>query len=203
MQSTGQGGRQSSQPVHSAAMIVCMRLARADDRVDRTRLDAFRAADADRFVDRRRRAAALRCHWRDRAVSAARAEQVGKRFNAVRAAGWAVVDVGFVALRSHRRTRGTSDSRSACIAFAAAARRCARRVSLFISRQSSSAPAARAGSCARRSAIESATCSSAASSRASSSSIFVFPDAEKLSRRAPSLSGEISGARSRTTLTLP
>ena len=53
MQSTGHTGRHSSQPVHCAAITVCICLARADDAVDRAGLDAQGAADAPGFVDAR------------------------------------------------------------------------------------------------------------------------------------------------------
>ena len=59
MQSTGQAGMHSSQPVHSASITVCMQLGRADDAVDRAGLDAQRAADAPGLVDHRQRARAL------------------------------------------------------------------------------------------------------------------------------------------------
>ena len=58
MQSTGQTGTHSSQPVQSSSIDDVHPLGRADDRVDRARLQAERAADAPGLVDHARARAA-------------------------------------------------------------------------------------------------------------------------------------------------
>jgi hypothetical protein len=56
MQSTGQAGTHSSQPVHCGVDHGVHQLGRADDAVHRAGLDAQRAADAPGFVDDGQRA---------------------------------------------------------------------------------------------------------------------------------------------------
>ncbi len=56
MQSTGQAGTHSSQPVHRSDHDGMHELGRADDRVNRAGLDAFGAADAVRLDDACQRA---------------------------------------------------------------------------------------------------------------------------------------------------
>jgi hypothetical protein len=51
MQSTGQTGMHSSQPVQSAAITVWLNCRGTDDRIDRADLDTTRAADARGLVD--------------------------------------------------------------------------------------------------------------------------------------------------------
>ena len=82
-----------SQPVHNAAITVCMHLARADDGIDRTGLDAQGAADAARSRrsrDRRRRSVPLAglSGFGSRRSSRSEPGYAG------RAAGRALIDVG-------------------------------------------------------------------------------------------------------------
>ena len=60
MQSTGQGGRHNSHPVHSDSIMVCELLC-ANDGIDRAGGDAKRASDALGFIDTRN--LFRRCGW--------------------------------------------------------------------------------------------------------------------------------------------